>query len=432
MRFERIDLSVAVSAAGQLLALYPSLSMVPVHPRFAPAVLAADPGAPVEIAPSPGPLPAEADGFAPLNAVRFLAGGRDGLAGLTPAAFIGGAAGDGGINALSRVDEAAMLAVPDAYLRPRPSPGFVAPAPPAHDPCTPSAPPPPTAPFPPPNPVDVPPVFDLEDAFRVQSALVEQCDLLRDRVALLDAPRPRDVLAEGTSAVRDWRKRFDSAFAAAYFPWLGVWDSGSGGLLQVPPSGHVAGLIARTDLREGVHRAPANLELDWAQSVSLGIVDALHGLLNSEGINVIRAEAGRGVRVAGARTLSSDPSWRFLNVRRLVSMVEKSALCACQWMVFEPNDLRLREVVRLGITELLRAIWTRGALVGKNVDEAFYVKCDAANNPPSAVALGELLVEVGVAPASPSEFVVFRVGRVQDRFQLAEASPDAVTAGGGR
>jgi hypothetical protein len=215
--------------------------------------------------------------------------------------------------------------------------------------------------------------------------------------------------------------RFNSDFAALYFPWLQLPDPALPGVLRsVPPCGHVVGLYARLDVAEGVHRAPANGELRWVHDVALGVDDSLHGVLDPESVNAIRAFRGRGIRVYGARTLSNDPSWRYVNVRRLLSMIEESVEEACQWVVFEPNDDELRALLRIGIGGLLEAIWRRGGLVGATAEEAFFVKCDRANNPPAVVDQGRLVVDVGVAPAEPAEFVVFRVGRVDEQLELTE------------
>jgi hypothetical protein len=417
LTFERIDLTISVSLQGALLAVYPGLSLREEHPRFAPRVLAADPAAAIQVWSLVDPS-ADPERFSPLDDERWLAGGREGLAGLAAADMVDG------VRALASVDEVALLAAPDAWLRPLPPQVLTGEPPPFHDPCLPGAPPPEAVP-PPPPPLEQPPTFGPEDAFAVQRELVEQGELLRDRVALLDAPRPTASSEEGISVVRDWRRRFDSAFAALFFPWLHVRDPVVGTVRELPPCGHLAGLAALTDLNEGVHRAPANVALRWVQSVSLRLDDAQAGLLNSEAVDVIRVMAGRGIRPMGARTLSSDPGWRYLPVRRLFSMIEKSVVHATQWTVFEPNDRFLRETVRLGIVGLLRAIFERGALAGRTPEESYFVRCDDVTTPPAVAAVGELLVEVGIAAASPAEFVVFRVGRVGDHVQVTETPLEA-------
>lgn len=417
LTFERVDLTLSVSLGGALVAVYPRLSMREEHPRYAPRLLASDAAALIAVTPLVD-RGADPGFFSPLVDERWLLGGRDGLAGLTAADMVAG------VRALADVDEVAMLAAPDAWLRPLPAQVLAPEPPPFHDPCLPGA-PPPVAAAPPPPPVEPPPTFDRDDAYAVQRELVEQGELLRDRVALLDPPRPTGPAAQGISLVRDWRRRFDSAFAALFFPWLHVRDPVSAELLDVPPTGHITGLAALTDLNEGVHRAPANFALRWVQGVASRLDDAGAGLLNSEGICAIRVQPGRGIRPMGARTLSSDPSWRFLPVRRLFSMIEKSALHATQWAVFEPDDHALRETLRLGIGGLLRAIFERGALAGRTPEESYYVRCDDVTTPPAQAANGELVVEVGVAPANPAEFVVFRVGRVGDQVQVTEGTAAA-------
>ena len=164
----------------------------------------------------------------------------------------------------------------------------------------------------------------------------------RDRFALLDPPleASRDTTA-GVRDVLDWRARFDTRFAALYFPWLRVVEPITGATditRTVPPCGHVAGGYAATDLETGVHHAPANRRVEWIVDCSAAIDGSTHGVLNSAGVNAILATDGRGLRVLGARTVSSDPDWRFVNVRRLMSMIEKALAAALQWAVFEPND----------------------------------------------------------------------------------------------
>src|SRR5262249_2381092 len=146
-----------------------------------------------------------------------------------------------------------------------------------------------------------------------------------------------------------------------------------------------------------------------------------HGVLNDEHVNVLRAFPGRGLRIFGARTLSSDTDWRFLNIRRLLLMIERAVGLACQWAVFEPNDDGTRARLHLGLTRFLLGQWGLGALAGKTPQEAFFVRCDTTNNPPDDRANGRLVAEVGVAAAAPFEFVVLRVGRTDNEFEVSEA-----------
>jgi phage tail sheath protein FI len=207
-----------------------------------------------------------------------------------------------------------------------------------------------------------------------------------------------------------------------------VREERTGRLREVPPCGHVAGLAAATDLMDGVQRAPAGRDLANVEALTVDLDDATHGLLNDEGINAVRRAARTGVRVLGARTLSSDPAWRWLNVRRLISSLAGSLEHGLQWSVHEPNDDRLRDVVRIAISSLLRGVWERGGLRGGTADEAFFVVSDASNNPPAVTGAGQLAVDVGVAVGAPAEFLVLRVGRVAGELTVAEAVPSGTAA----
>jgi phage tail sheath protein FI len=255
---------------------------------------------------------------------------------------------------------------------------------------------------------------------------VAHCERRRDRFALLDAPwSASSQLGLSASGLRAWRSRFDSAFAALHAPWLKVVDPRRGArrslVRAVPPCGHIAGIMAATDLRLGVHASAANQPLQWLQDVSLSFDDERHGLLNDLHVNLVRAVPGRGLRLLGARTLSLDPDWRFVNVRRLMSMVARAIEIAIQWAVFEPNDWRTRMKLQLAIGSFLRSLWVRGALQGAVAEEAFYVRCDETNNPSPSRDLGRLLIDVGLAPVVPMEFIVLRIGRDAGGFAIAEA-----------
>jgi phage tail sheath protein FI len=224
--------------------------------------------------------------------------------------------------------------------------------------------------------------------------------------------------------MRAWRRRFDTDLAALYAPWVLVPDPlllDATGLRVVPPSGHVTGFMAHTDRTVGVHRAPANGPLIWVQGVSLPVDDALQGILNPEHVNAIRPFAGRGLRIFGARTLSSDPRWRFVNVRRLLLMLEKAIRLGTQWATFEPNHRLTRVKLHLALSSLLLEMWRRGALAGRTAPEAFYVNCSETQNPPEGRARGELVAEVGVAPVTPFEFIVVRVGVSDNALEITEA-----------
>jgi phage tail sheath protein FI len=329
-----------------------------------------------------------------------------------------------GLRALSEIREVSVVAVPDINIQSQPTPRHQPPPPCIPDPCLPPGPPPPAIPHAP-SIGDLPPKFSESEIFQVQCALIQQCENLRDRIALLDPPfaAARDDKL-GVGAVRAWRSRFDSKYAAFYYPWLRVVDPLriTSITRDIPPSGHVAGQYAQTDLRFGVHKAPANAPLSWVQDVTIGVGDALQGVLNPLGINAIRPLTGRGIRIYGARTLSSDPDWIFVNVRRLMMMIEKAIDVATQWATFEPNDVLTRSKLSLVLTSFLLSLWERGALMGAAANEAFFVRCDDENNPPDDRAQGRMLAQVGVAPARPFEFIILRVGRAHNQFEITEES----------
>jgi phage tail sheath protein FI len=252
--------------------------------------------------------------------------------------------------------------------------------------------------------------LSLEDLKGLQLELIAHCELMKDRFVILDSPA--DMKAQ---RVLDWRMNdagYDSKYAALYYPWIWVQNPTGNGQLKVPPSGHVAGVYARVDQERGVHKAPANEILRGVLSLELQVTHGEQGLLNVKGVNCIRSFPGRGIRVWGARTLSSDMSWNYINVRRLFCMVEESIYEGTQWVVFEPNDMDLWERVKRTITAFLTRVWRDGALFGSTPEEAFYVKCDAELNPPEVRDAGQLVVEIGLAPVKPAEFVIFRFSQM--------------------
>jgi phage tail sheath protein FI len=174
----------------------------------------------------------------------------------------------------------------------------------------------------------------------------------------------------------------------------------------------MAGIYARTDNERGVHKAPANEIVRGALDLKYDITKGEQDILNPKGINCIRKFKNRGIRVWGARTVSSDPSWRYINVRRLFLMIEKSIEQGTQWVVFEPNDHRLWKRVARTITAYLMRIYRSGALFGETPEQAFYVKCDAETNPPENVDVGMMVCEIGLCPVKPAEFVIFRIGQM--------------------
>jgi phage tail sheath protein FI len=243
----------------------------------------------------------------------------------------------------------------------------------------------------------------------LQGKMIAHCENMGDRMAILDTPPnmlPQEVL--------EWRMNtagFDSKMAALYYPWIDVMDPLSNRPMLVPPSGHIAGIWCRTDATRGVHKAPANEVALGANGLAFQVTHAEQGGLNRVGINCIRSFPGRGIRVWGARTLSSDPEWRYINVRRLFNFISESLVEGTQWSVFEPNDERLWTGLRIAAKNFLTRVWRDGALFGATPDQAFFVKCDAETNPPEVVEAGQVICEIGIAPVKPAEFVIFRLSQ---------------------
>jgi phage tail sheath protein FI len=254
--------------------------------------------------------------------------------------------------------------------------------------------------------------YDRDMWVGVQKAVIAHCQNEANRMAILDTPP--DLNAQ---QVRAWSDSvgYDSKFATLYYPWLKVDNpAGTNGnkTIAVPPCGHMAGIWARSDATRGVWKAPANETVLSAIDVVEPITKLEQELLNPEGINAIRSFGSRGLKVWGARTLSkTDPSWRYINVRRLFNMIETTIMDGTQWVVFEPNDQALWQRVNRTVSSFLLGLWRDGALFGATPDEAFFVKCDRETNPPESIDEGKLVVEVGIAPVKPAEFVIFRISQ---------------------
>ncbi|MGW1769893.1 phage tail sheath family protein [Streptomyces sp. NPDC002073] len=252
--------------------------------------------------------------------------------------------------------------------------------------------------------------LDAEGVKAVQLAMIAHCELMGNRVAIID-PLP----GLSPQRVKEWRMTgagYDSKYAALYYPWVKVADPAVPNQMRfVPPSGAMAGVWARNDETRGVHKAPANEVVRGAVDLAVHLTKGEQDLLNPIGVNCIRTFPGRGIRVWGARTLSSDPSWRYLNVRRLFNYIEDSILIGTQWVVFEPNDDALWARIRRTISAFLVNEWRKGALFGLTPDEAFYVKCDRETNPAEGIDAGQVICEIGIAPVKPAEFVIFRLAQ---------------------
>lgn len=248
-----------------------------------------------------------------------------------------------------------------------------------------------------------------ERVLGIQTQMIAHCEKMRYRFAILDTPPGLNV-----EQAKEWREQLtsDKGYAAIYYPWIVIPNMNADqGTKLIPPSGHIAGVYNRVDADRGVHKAPANEVLQGVIDVERKISKGEQDLLNPASVNCIRGFPSRGIRVWGARTLSTDGSWRYINVRRLFIFVEASMEIGLQWVVFEPNDRILWGKVRRDVTAFLRNVWRSGALFGSSPGEAFYVKCDDELNPPDVRDLGQLVIEVGMSPVKPVEFVIFRISQ---------------------
>lgn len=299
-----------------------------------------------------------------------LSGGADGLFTVTPEDFIGANIGPGerfGLAALEAVDEVDLLVAPDLMWALGHSSGF----------------------------------RTEKDVQVVQDAMISQCEHMKTRFAILDFPDPKDHRRAG-----QWRLMFDSAYAAFYYPWIEVESRGRQRL--VPPSGHVAGIYARCDGEQGPFRAPANEVIEGAVDLGRALTDADLALMNEAGVNCIRSFPRRGIRVWGARTTSNDPQWRYVPVRRVMNAVIDSVERGLQWAVFETNGPFLWKALTRQVTGFLMDLYNGGYFQGRSPEDAFFVKCDGETNPPESRDVGQVVLECGVAPVRPAEFIVFR------------------------
>lgn len=237
----------------------------------------------------------------------------------------------------------------------------------------------------------------------VQQAMIAHCENHPNRFCLLDTKQTDDM-----SALKTRRYQINSGFGALYYPWLMVSDL-QGNTLALPPSGVVAGICAQVDTARGVHKAPANIELRGVLEVDVDISNNEQSSLNVQHINAIRHFPGRGIRVWGARTLSTDPEWKYINVRRLCSFVEHSIENSTEWVVFGPNAASLWSAVKSSIENFLTTLWRDGMLTGATTKEAFFVRCDRTTMTQNDIDNGRLIINTGIAPIKPAEFVIIRI-----------------------
>ncbi|MGB4873225.1 MAG: phage tail sheath subtilisin-like domain-containing protein [Candidatus Promineifilaceae bacterium] len=242
----------------------------------------------------------------------------------------------------------------------------------------------------------------------IQNALIAHCELLLDRFAVLDPDYASNNALEN---IQDQRNLYDTKYAALYFPNIKAFDPLTGGEIVLPPSGHVLGLYAKTDIERGVHKAPANVVVGSITGLDLTINKGEQDILNPRNINVIRdfRASGRGYRVWGARCLTSDSQWKYVPVRRLFIFVEESLDEGLQWVVFEPNAEPLWARVRQSISNFLVRVWRDGALMGATPEEAYFVRCDRTTMTQDDIDNGRLIILVGIAPVKPAEFVIVRI-----------------------
>jgi Bacteriophage tail sheath protein len=238
----------------------------------------------------------------------------------------------------------------------------------------------------------------------VVKKVYEHCERNRFRFAVIDPPR-----GMGNVGDIDPRSKFETSYAAFYYPWVYTADLQSGARRLVPPSGHVLGLYARTDTDRGVWKAPANDVLRGIFDLEYYVNTGAQEVLNPRGVNAIRQFPGRGMRVWGARTLSANGLWKYVSVRRLFIFLEHSIYDGTQWVVFEPNDERLWARVKDTIRLFLRTQWRNGALMGATEDQAFTITCDRSTMTQDDILNGRLICEIGIAPVRPAEFVIFRI-----------------------
>lgn len=268
--------------------------------------------------------------------------------------------------------------------------------------------------------VSPPRALAQDEVLEVIGALANPAGVGPHKVVFADPPHPGATFDE----LRAWRSLLgDSDRIGLFAPWLLLPPRLTDGeLVPCPPSGHVCGAFAAGELSLGIHRTGANLPLRHVQALTSTIGDAEQAIANPSGINAIRSFPGRGVRAFGSRTLSSDPEWSQLTSRRVVDAIEKSLKRALQWMVFEPNNAMTRHAVSQTAATLLNRLWREGVLAGDAAEQAYGVKCDLENNLEEGRAAGALTLDVGVAPTTPYEFVLFRLGTAHDALQVTEVA----------
>ena len=387
-----VTLDVQVVMGDIRLDAYTGLELGDEHPRAVSRVLSAErPTDPLALVwldlsrPDAGgaatpaaPASEVLDALLELADLTYLTGGGDGTP-LTPAALAGEKSDPDdankaatGLAALGEIDDIAIVAVPDAVR-----------------------------------------LADEGSRKTAVDDLVAHCTTHRYRIGIVDPPKDASI-----SGVRAFRSQFDTSYAALYYPWVEIVDptasadpGAAPARLQLPPSGVAAGIYARTDITRGVHKAPANEVVLGITRFVQNVTFDRQSVLNPEGVNALRFFPGRSNRIWGARTMSSDPEWKYVNVRRLFIYLEHSIDKSTQWAVFEPNNEALWANIRQTVSDFLVTTWRTGALMGTKPEEAFFVRCDRTTMTQNDLDNGRLICLVGVAPTYPAEFVVFRIGQ---------------------
>ena len=351
------EFKLIVTPAGSAPVIFDNLSMDPRHSRYVVSVVNAADDRPVDVRLADPPAVSKPpDNLPAVLAGTALQGGlADDLSLITTQHYVDALA------ELEKTDDVNMICIPDQ-----------------------------------PNPT-------------VQAAMINHCENMQDRFAILDAPA-----GNNSSQIKAHRDLLASerGYAALYYPQLYVADPAGKAPIKIPPSGHMAGVYARTDNDKGVHKAPANEVVRGVLALERTLSDDDNGPLNEKSVNVIRFLPGRGFRIWGARTIATETQWRYVNVRRLLLFLEESIQEGTQFAVFEPNNTALWQKVKRTVSEFLDRVWRTGALIGDKAEEAYRVRIDDELNPPSTIALGQLVIEVRVAPTTPAEFVVFQI--IQD------------------
>ncbi|MDY6968005.1 MAG: phage tail sheath subtilisin-like domain-containing protein [Spirochaetota bacterium] len=316
-----------------------------------------------------------------------LQGGKNGVLSLTPADFIGyykGLEDNKGIGIFEAYNDVSLIAAPDVLLFEE----YIY------------------------NDLD----RAKKDIFIVQKAMIDQCERLGNRFVILDLPLVKDVIE-----LMKWTGKFDSKVAAVYYPrieMINPEDISSLSTVIVPPSGHIAGIYIDCDEKEGIFRAPANKFIKGAVGLTERIDDEVYEIIYPKGINCLRYIPGRGIKVWGARTLSSDISWRYINVRRTFSAISESIKQGTRWAVFETNDMALRKRIVRHIYAFLLDLWRKGFMSGVVPEDGFYIRCDDELNPPEEIDAGRINIEIGIAIARPAEFLVIKIRSKQEESMI--------------